>query len=160
MGGAIAQDFSLRYPRKIKALLLIGTGARLRVLPETLEMNRQMAFGEIPSKFYPWSFAEKASPEIIAEGEREWAKTGARVRYNDFLACDQFDMMGEMEKIRLPALIVCGKEDRLTPIKYAEFFSKKIAGSRLEIIEGAGHMVMLEAPRALCGTILSFLDPF
>jgi pimeloyl-ACP methyl ester carboxylesterase len=158
MGGAIAQDFSLRYPRNVKALLLIGTGARLRVLPEALEMNRQMAFGEIPSKFYPWSFAEKASPEIIAEGEREWAKTGARVRYNDFLACDQFDMMGEMEKIRLPALIVCGKEDRLTPVKYAEFLSKKIAGSRMEIIESAGHMMMLETPRALCGTILSFLD--
>ena len=67
-------------------------------------------------------------------------------------------MMGEMEKIRLPALIVCGKEDRLTPVKYAEFLSKEIAGSRMEIIEGAGHMVMLEAPRALCGTILSFLD--
>jgi len=158
MGGAIVQDFSLRYPPNVKALLLIGTGARLRVLPEALEMNRQMAFGEIPSKFSPWSFAEKASPEIIAEGEREWAKTGARVRYYDFLACDQFDMMGEMGKIRLPALIVCGEEDRLTPVKYAEFLSKKIAGSRLEIIEAAGHMVMLEAPRALCGTILSFLD--
>lgn len=158
MGGAIAQDFSIHY-RNVKALLLIGTGARLRVLPEALEMNRQMAFGEIPSKFYPWSFAEKASPEIIAEGEREWAKTGPRVRYYDFLACDQFDMMAEMEKIRLPALIVCGREDRLTPVKYAEFLRKKIAGSRMEVIEGAGHMVMLEAPRALCETILSFLAP-
>jgi pimeloyl-ACP methyl ester carboxylesterase len=158
MGGAIVQDFSLRYPRNVRALLLIGTGARLRVLPEALEMNRQMAFGEISSKFYPWSFAEKASPKIIAEGEREWAKTGARVRYYDFLACDQFDITGEMEKIRLPVLIVCGKEDRLTPVKYAEFLNKKIAGSRMEIIEGAGHMVMLEAPRALCGPVLNFLD--
>ena len=158
MGGAIVQDFSLRYSQNLKALLLVGTGARLRVLPEALEMSRQMGFGEIPPKFYPWGFAEKASSEIIAEGEREWAKTDSRVRYYDFLACDQFDMMGEMEKIRLPALIVCGKEDRLTPVKYAEFLSKKISGSRMEIIEGAGHMVMLEAPRALCGTILSFLD--
>jgi pimeloyl-ACP methyl ester carboxylesterase len=121
-------------------------------------MNRQMAVGEIPSKFYPWSFAEKASPEIIAEGEREWAKTGARVRYYDLLACDQFEIMGEMEKIRLPVLIVCGKEDRLTPVKYSEFLNKKIAGSRREVIENAGHMVMLEAPKALSRTILSFLD--
>ncbi len=157
MGGAIVQDFSLHYPQYLKGLLLVGTGARLRVLPEALEMSRQMAFGEISSKFYPWGFAEKASPEIVAEGEREWAKTGARVRYYDFLACDQFDIMGEMGKIRLPALIVCGKEDRLTPVKYSEFLNKKIAGSRLEIIEGSGHMVMLEDPQALCRAIMSFL---
>jgi pimeloyl-ACP methyl ester carboxylesterase len=121
-------------------------------------MNRQMAFGEIPSKFYAWGFAEKAPSEIIAEGEREWAKTSAQVRYYDFLACDQFDIMGTMEKILLPTLIVCGKEDRLTPVKYSDFLKKSIAGSRLEIIEGAGHMVMLEAPRVLCEKILSFLQ--
>ncbi len=158
MGGAVVQDFSLRYPQGLKAILLIGTGARLRVLPEALEMNRQMAFGEIPSKFYPWGFAGNASPEILSEGEREWAKTGARVRYHDFLACDEFDLMGEMGKIPLPTLIVCGREDRLTPVKYSEFLNKRISGSRIEIIEGAGHMVMMEAAGALCGTILNFLD--
>jgi pimeloyl-ACP methyl ester carboxylesterase len=121
-------------------------------------MSRKMAFGEIPAKFFPWGFAEKTSPEIIAEGEREWAKTGSKVRYYDFLACDQFDIMGGLEKIRLPTLILCGREDRLTPVKYSEFLNKKISGSRMEIIEGAGHMVMLEAPRALCGTVLNFLD--
>jgi len=159
MGGAIVQDFSIRYPQMVKALLLIGTGARLRVLPEALELNRKMARGEIPPKFDPWGFAEKASPEIIAEGEREWAKTGSKVRYYDFLACDQFDIMGEMEKIRPPTLIVCGREDRLTPPKYSEFLNKKIAGSRMEIIEDAGHMVMLEASQALCMAILGFLGP-
>lgn len=160
MGGGIVQDFALQYPRKLKALLLIGTGARLRVLPEALEMNRKMASGEIPPKFYPCGFAEKASPEILSEGEREWAKTGSKVRYYDFLACDQFDIMGEMEKIRLPALILCGREDHLTPVKYSEFLNKKMAGSRLEVVEGAGHMVMLEAPQAVCGAILGFLDRF
>jgi len=158
MGGAIVQDFALQYPQKLKALLLIGTGARLRVLPEALEMNRKLAFGEIPAKFFPWGFAGKTSPEIIAEGEREWAKTGSKVRYYDFLACDQFDIMGGLEKIRLPTLILCGREDRLTPVKYSEFLNKKIAGSRREVLEDAGHMVMLEAPKALSRTILSFLD--
>jgi pimeloyl-ACP methyl ester carboxylesterase len=158
MGGAIVQYFCLRYPEKLGAILLIGTGARLRVLPEALEMNRRMALGEIPPKFYPWGFAEKTSPAILAEGEREWAKTGAGVRYYDFLACDQFDLMEEIGKIHLPALIVCGKEDRLTPVKYSEFLNKRMAESRMEVIEGAGHMVMLERPRALSGAILRFLS--
>ncbi len=158
MGGGIVQDLALQYPLRLKALLLIGTGARLRVLPDALEMNRKMASGEIPPRFYPWGFAEKASPGIIAEGEREWAKTGSKVRYYDFQACDQFDIMGEVEKIRLPALILCGREDRLTPVKYSEFLNRKIAGSRMEVIEGAGHMVMLEAPQEVCRAILGFLE--
>jgi pimeloyl-ACP methyl ester carboxylesterase len=156
-GGAVAQDMALRYAHKLKALLLIGTGARLRVLPKALEMYRQMAFGEIPPKFHPWGFAEKASPEIIAEGEKEWAKTGSLARYNDFVSCDQFDIIGEVEKIRLPALIACGREDRLTPVKYSEFLKQKISGSKMEVIDGAGHLVMLENPRGLSQAISGFL---
>jgi len=65
--------------------------------------------------------------------------------------------MGEIEKIHLPALIVCGRQDRLTPVKYSEFLNKKIVGSKMEIIEGAGHMLMLEAPHGLSEVILNFL---
>jgi pimeloyl-ACP methyl ester carboxylesterase len=157
LGGAVVQDVALRYPQKLKALLLIGTGARLRVLPEALESMRKMASGEIQPQFYPWGFSEKASPEVIAEGEREWAKTGSLVRYHDFLACDKFDQIGEVEKIRLPSLIACGKEDRLTPVKYSQFLNQKLPGSRMELIDGAGHLVMLENPQALSRAILSFL---
>ena len=157
MGGGIVQDFSLQYPARAGALLLIGTGARLRVLPQILELTRKTAAGEIPPKFEPWAFAANAPAEILAEGEKQWARTGARARYHDFLACDQFDIMGELEKIRHPALIVCGKEDRMTPVKYSEFLAKKISGSRMEIIEGAGHMVMLEAPMELARETKKFL---
>ena len=66
--------------------------------------------------------------------------------------------MAELDKIRLPALILCGREDRLTPVKYSDYLNKKIAGSKMEIIEGAGHMVMLEAPGALSQAILKFLS--
>jgi pimeloyl-ACP methyl ester carboxylesterase len=156
-GGAVVQDMALRYAPKLKALLLIGTGARLRVLPEALALMRKMAFGEIPPQFHPWGFAEKASPEIIAEGEKEWAKTGSLARYYDFMACDQFDIIAEVEKIRLPALIACGREDRLTPVKYSEFLKQKISGSTMEVIDGAGHLVMLENPRGLSQAILRFL---
>jgi pimeloyl-ACP methyl ester carboxylesterase len=157
LGGGIVLDFALRYPEKLKGVILIGTGARLRVLPEALEMLRKMSAGLMEPKFDPWGFADDVSPEVLAEGEREWAKTPVRVRYQDMMACDQFDSMGEVEKIQLPALIVCGRQDRLTPVKYSEFLQKKIAGSKMEIIEGAGHMVMLEKPLRLSEAIRSFL---
>ncbi len=157
MGGAVAQAFSLHSPGRLEAILLIGTGARLRVLPEALEMHRKMAFGETEPEFTPWAFSEKASPEIIEEGREEWAKTGPRARYYDFLACDQFDIMADLGKIQTPVLIACGREDRLTPVKYSEFLKEKIAGSKMEVIENSGHMVMLENPRDLCQAIARFL---
>jgi len=157
MGGGIILDFALRYPEKLRGIILIGTGVRLRVLPEALEVLRKMADGLMEPKFEPWAFAENASPEVLAEGEREWAKTPPQVRYNDMIACDKFDFMGEIEKIHLPALIVCGRQDRLTPVKYSEFMNNRIAGSKMEIIEGAGHMLMLEAPHGLSEVILNFL---
>ena len=147
LGGGIVLDFAVRFPERLKAALLIGTGARLRVLPAALDLLKKMAEGEIPSKFEPWAFSEKAAPEVLAEGEKEWAKTSSKVRYYDMLACDRFDIMGELGKIKCPALIACGQEDRLTPIKYSEFLKTRISGSKMEIIEGAAHMPMLENPK-------------
>jgi pimeloyl-ACP methyl ester carboxylesterase len=157
LGGGIVLDFALNYPGRLKAILLIGTGARLRVLPEALERLRQMSEGKVEPKFEPWGFAAGVTADVLSAAEREWAKTSSRVRYRDMLACDQFDAMKEVEKIHLPSLLVCGREDLLTPIKYSDYLKGKIPGSQMEIIEGAGHMVMLEAPEALSGVILAFL---
>jgi pimeloyl-ACP methyl ester carboxylesterase len=157
LGGGIVQDFALKYPAKLRAILLIGTGARLRVLPEALERLRQMAEGKMEPQFDSWAFGSGATAEVLAEGEREWAKTSPRVRYQDMAACDQFDIMREAENIRLPALVVCGREDRLTPVKYSEYLKAKIPGSKMEILERAGHAVMLENPESLSGVILNFL---
>ncbi|HSR09900.1 MAG TPA: alpha/beta hydrolase [Thermodesulfobacteriota bacterium] len=158
MGGGVVLDFSLLFPERLESIMLIGTGARLRVLPEALEMNRKMAFGEMESEFTPWAFAENAPAEVIAEGKREWQKTGALVRYYDFVACDKFDIMSDVDKIQTPALVVCGSEDRLTPVKYSEFLKRKIARAKMEVIPGSGHMVMMENPRALAGVILEYLE--
>lgn len=160
LGGGIVLDFTLKYPEKLKGIMLIGTGARLRVHPQALEMFRQMAEGEMEPKFEPWAFAENTPAHILAEGEKEWSMTNPRVRYMDLRACDQFDLMGEVEKIHLPTLIVVGTKDRLTPIKYAEYLHKRIMGAKLEIIPEAGHMLMLEAPEPLSLAIINFLKTF
>jgi pimeloyl-ACP methyl ester carboxylesterase len=157
LGGGIVLDFAVRFPSRLKAALLIGAGARLRVLPAALDLLKKMAEGEIPPKFEPWAFSEKAPPEVLAEGENEWAKTSSKVRYYDMLACDQFDIMGDLGEIKCPSLIICGREDRLTPIKYSEFLKSKIPGSRMEVVEGAAHMPMLENPKALSSVLAEFL---
>jgi pimeloyl-ACP methyl ester carboxylesterase len=51
-----------------------------------------------------------------------------------------------VSEITLPTLCIVGTLDRLTPPRYSEYLHEQIAGSRLQIVEGAGHMVPLERP--------------
>jgi pimeloyl-ACP methyl ester carboxylesterase len=81
----------------------------------------------------------------------------AEILYGDFLACDRFDVMKEVEKIVLPTLILCGEDDQLTPVKYSQFLQSLIKGSKLEVLPNAGHMVMMESPEVFNEKIRAFI---
>ncbi|MBY9021102.1 MAG: alpha/beta hydrolase, partial [Candidatus Lokiarchaeota archaeon] len=67
-----------------------------------------------------------------------------------------FDTIEKTSSINIPCLIIVGKSDKLTPIKYSEFFHTKIENSDLHIVDGAGHMVMLEKPVEVNTSIKNF----
>jgi pimeloyl-ACP methyl ester carboxylesterase len=74
------------------------------------------------------------------------------------MACNRFDMQDRIAQITLPALILCGEKDRLTPLSLSEELKTAIAGSRCDIIPSAGHMVMLETPGAFNKSVLDFIN--
>jgi pimeloyl-ACP methyl ester carboxylesterase len=157
MGGAIVQTMALRHPEVMKGLVLVGTGARLKVLPSILE-GIQKNFEETVANITHLAYSRKTSPELIATGVRQLKQCRPEVLYGDFLACDRFDVRNEVTSIDLPTLILCGDEDELTPVKYSEDLHARIKGSSLEIIPGSGHMVMMESPNALNGMIRAFIE--
>jgi pimeloyl-ACP methyl ester carboxylesterase len=156
MGGAIVQTMALRYPEMIKGIVLVGTGAKLRVLPLILEGIKEN-FEETAKKINQFAFSPKAPNDLIEKGVAEMLRCRPEVLHGDFSACDRFDVMNEIEKINPPTLILCGDEDQLTPVKYSQFLQNKIKGSRLEVISGAGHMVMMESPSLFNEKIKEFL---
>jgi len=145
MGGAIAQTLAVAHPEILKGIVLVGTGARLRVLPAVLE-GIQKNFEKTVREIVRFAFSRKAPQELIASGVEYLLECPFHVLYGDFLACNRFDFMKELDKIDLPALVICGAEDEMTPVKYSEFLHQHIKASRLEILPDAGHMVMLESP--------------
>jgi pimeloyl-ACP methyl ester carboxylesterase len=52
--------------------------------------------------------------------------------------------MDEVQNINYNALIIVGKSDLMTPVKYSRYLAEKIPNSELHVIEKAGHSVMLE----------------
>ncbi len=157
MGGAIAMYYALAFPDTIKGLVLVGTGARLRVFPEILEgikKDKEKTLRNIIG----FAFSKTAPEALKEKGFQEMMKCSAEVIYNDFLACDKFSVMEKVGSISIPTLIICGSEDTLTPVKYSQYLNQSIKGSRFVVIEEAGHMVMLEKPDEVNKAILGFVN--
>ncbi len=157
MGGAIAMLFALAYPESLDGLILIGTGARLRVFPEILEGILQDKEGTI-RKIAQFAFSAKTPAPVVEAGIAEMMKCSKEVIHGDFASCEQFDVMQSVSAITAPTLILCGDDDLLTPVKYSEFLHKKIDNSRLVRIPDAGHLVMIEKPEPVNRAIQEFVN--
>ena len=158
MGGAIAQFFGLTYPDELGGLILLGTGARLRVHPDYLrecEEGVQSLDVWLDSRRNDY---RKVEERLAAELLGRAAHIGPSIKLNDLRCCDAFDIMEQVGYIRLPTLVLCGSHDVMTPVKYSEYLHDKIGGSEIRIIEGGSHFVQLERPEAVNAAIEQFLD--
>lgn len=156
MGGAIGQTLALRRPPWLSHLILIGSGARLRVAPAILD-----GLLDDPEKtieqIVTWTYGPHAPPEIPAAGRRRMLSVSPQTTRGDYQACDAFDVMEQVEQIAVPTLVIAGTEDKLTPLKYGAYLAGRIPSAQLVTIEGGGHMVMLEFPADVAQAIAGFL---
>ena len=156
MGGAIVQRAALLEPDLIKGIILVGTGPRLQVAPMFLE-GLQQNFEKTVDTLIGFAYASGADSLLIKEGVKLMKEAGSSVVYGDFLACNRFDVRNEVGAIKLPCLILCGEEDKLTPPALSKKLNESIEGSRLEIVPDAGHMVMIENHEAFNDCVLDFI---
>jgi pimeloyl-ACP methyl ester carboxylesterase len=145
MGGAIAIELALQK-QELRALILVGTGARLRVHPELLRLIKEN-YEAAAKLLSSWSVFAPADPMVLDRLVQDLRRVKAEVTLGDLMACDKFDRMDRVAEIACRTLVVCGEDDRMTPQKYSRYLHDKIKGSELAIIPGAGHSVMLEKPR-------------
>jgi pimeloyl-ACP methyl ester carboxylesterase len=156
LGGVVSQEYYFRYPDDVSALILIGTGGRMRVsqvIFDSIKPDYQVFLDNLKVGL----FYRKTSKEIIENAILETSQIAPEVTYNDFKICDGFDTLDKTSSIEVPCLIICGKYDQLTPVKYSQFFHDKIPNSVFHIIDKSGHGVMLEKPKEVNWTIEDFL---
>ena len=156
MGGAICQEAALQGPGRIKALVLVGTGPRLKVAPAFLE-GLKKEFEPTVDLIIRYAYSSSAQPLMINQGADLMKQVGPEILYNDFAACDRFDVRDRIDKIELPTLVICGKEDKLTPPSLCRKLHESIKDSKMVEIPGAGHMVMIEAWRPLNEAVIEFV---
>jgi len=157
MGGAIAQQVLVDYPTRLKAGILIGTGARMKVAPaffETIEKDY--------NSFVNWlckiCVSKTTDSKIVNPFREDLLRSKPEITLGDFRACDRFDVADQLHAIEAPALVVTAEEDKLTPPEFGDFLEKHIKNATRAHIMGAGHIVPMEKPDEINKAILTFLD--
>lgn len=158
MGGGIALSYALAYPDEVEALVLISTGARLRVNPAFLGLLSDNA-GRDPSWYRDVALPMYAGVE---PGVRDrlldlQCSLPVSVHLTDFICCDRFDVMDRVAGIHVPVLIISGDADVMTPLKYSRYLAERIPGSCLAVIPGGGHLVFLQKPEEVNSEIDRFV---
>jgi len=156
MGGYIALNAVENYPGHFKALILSDTNC-LADTPEAKEkrMNtiesirksgvEKYADESIKNLFAPESF--KTKKEEIGEVREMIINTSEQSLVNTLIALSvRKETCSRLQEIKMPVLIMVGKEDKITPPSAAQLMHEKIKGSFLYIIEHAGHLSNMENP--------------
>lgn len=154
MGGGIVLECALAQPDWLKGIVLVDTGARLRVKKDMLD---QLAQGCLPFDIIPYLYHMDSPPEFLEKALEDMKKVPPEAYLADFQACDAFDRSKEIPNLNLPACIICGDNDRMTPLKYSYFLNEALAKSRFQMIRSAGHMSMLENPEEVNKALEDFL---
>jgi pimeloyl-ACP methyl ester carboxylesterase len=169
MGGMIAQNFALKYPERVKTLILIATTAQFDATP-IIEAQKLME---------NFTQEELFETRIVAEYGREFRKRLKNdknlyetlkkrsmedpSRLQDYInqgaAASTHDTRALLDKITQPTLIIVGDKDRIIPgLHHSEFLHENIPNSKLEIIKGAGHALPIDSSEILINIMWNFLQ--
>ena len=157
MGGAIAQTLALDHADRVAGLILVGTGARLRVAPQILDGVKADFAGAVDT-IIQWSFSPTAPETLTRPARRRLLEVKPEVLLLDYAACNAFDAMTRVSQIKSPTLVLVGSADKMTPEKYSRYFVEQIAGAQLKVFPGAGHMLPLERGAEMTQAVQAFAN--
>ncbi len=156
MGGAIALEYALHYAPRLAGLVLISTGGQLCVAPELLS-DLRTDFARTTELLAVRTHAADVDPERLRLFVRRLREVGPEVLHGDFAACERFDRLADLHRVSVPALVLCGEADRMTPVESSRAMAERIPDAQLVVIPAAGHMVMLERPAEVAGLLTEWL---
>ena len=155
MGGYVALEIMHQAPRRVTGLALLDTAATAELLEQT---QRRMEFigmagcGKfpriteilLPLLIHPSRRAESVLRDVVKSMAKNMGKD-AFIR-QEHAIMSRSDSLGLLATIACPTLVLCGRQDALTPLALHEEMAAAIKGARLEVIEDCGHLSTLEKP--------------
>lgn len=164
MGGYVAIEMMSQPARALQGLALIDTAGRGETQSSRAQREKAVRAleGDFPKTLeglLQWNTHE-ASPALLERMRQMMLDVGAQTAVRQIRAISQRQEHRQvLERLDLPVQVLCGRHDRVTPLERSEELASWIAGARVEVIEGAGHMLPMEQPQAVVSALLALMDP-
>jgi pimeloyl-ACP methyl ester carboxylesterase len=175
LGGQIAWSAAAAMPERVVGLILVdasGYSPQLLGTPQSIPLGFRLAaipaLAPISQNTLPRGVVEssvrnvygdpaKVTPELVdlyyAMTLREGNRKALARRLQQGYTAD----VSQLQALKVPTLILWGSRDRLTPIEFAQWFARDIAGSKLVVFEGLGHVPHEEDPGRTVAEVKKFL---
>lgn len=170
MGGYIALNAMQRFPSRFEAMILCDTqciadshevkAKRFNTIDEINEFGKtNFNEGFIKNIFHENSLTNK--PELVEKLRSVVFSNSKHIISQGLIAlAERSETCSFLDGITIPTLIICGREDVVTPLDESKFMNKQIKGSILHVINNAGHVSNLEEPLKFNKLIRDFLNDF
>ena len=166
MGGYVAFEVMRQQPRRVRGLALISTSARPDT-PEAIEARR----GQMRLSGHDLDLViEQLLPKLLHESHLNDADSAGVMRgMAQEMGADVFkrqqeaiigrpDSRPDLTEISCPTLIVCGRDDKVTPVEVHSEMAELIPGAQLSILEHCGHLAPLEQATAVTRELRNWLQ--
>jgi 3-oxoadipate enol-lactonase len=168
MGGQIAQELTLAHPEKIQSLILLSSWAsrdeKFNALIELFGDLTQQLEGILYQKvLLPWLFTDAfystpgAMEQLISLIENQPFLPTPHGLYHQSRAILTSDTSDRIADIQCPTLIMVGKEDLVTPVKFSRQLAQSIPNAELVILDRRGHAFVIESADTVANVMLNFL---
>ena len=166
MGGIIAQELALSRPETVRSLALLATHSGLAhavMNPEAIELLQKragMTTEEAAEASIPFNYAPATPRSLI---EEDWAVrlplacsvAGYIAQATGGVTWTSLDRLPELD---VPTLVMHGELDALVPLANGELIAKTVPGARLEVIDGANHVLTTDKADVVNSLLLAWLD--
>jgi 3-oxoadipate enol-lactonase len=165
LGGMIAQGIALNHPQRVRRLVLLSAVAgrtaeeRERVQARLTLLQEQgvaAITGAAQERWFTADFIAR-NPDLVARRMQQLQENHAPSYASAYTVFSTSDLGDSLHAIRAPTLIATGEHDEGSNTRMARFMHAQIAGSRLEILAGLRHSILVEAPELVARLVRDFL---
>lgn len=164
LGGMIAQGLAVKRLDQVRVLVLAGTAAKIgmpRLWEERIDAVRKHGLEALADEIAKHWFLRKGRAFISPDGLPHWrdilVNTPVEGYCGAIAAVSGTDFFTPTSGLRLPALGLCGVDDRATPPDLMRETLDLIPGSDFKIIRRAGHLCCVEQPEEFAAHLKAFL---
>jgi pimeloyl-ACP methyl ester carboxylesterase len=166
LGGYVAFEIIRRQLSRLQRLVLIDTtavadhparkAARLADIARVREQGIEALIPELPARWLLPVHAQR--PELVSLVADMARSVGAQGQYNQQTAMlARPDSHADLARVSVPTLVMCGRQDPVTPLADHEAIAARVAGATLRVIEDCGHLSTIEQPTAVGGVLAEWL---